>query len=186
MTLRIASQAGKKVLLLEQNKLTSGTTWHAAGLIGSARTTMAETQLSLQGNELYAELESETGISTGYKRCGSLTLARTQERLTALQRTRARVESFGLPAQIVSTERFVPNCNFLLLLLLLLLSHFRSSFQNNCFQMRRDLERSKWRAVIESGTHSRGLVATVGRFCESNRCVHVPCKRSSHARSTVS
>ena len=75
------------VLLVERNVLTSGTTWHAAGLIGGARGTAVETKLSVDGIELVQSLEAETGCATGYKQCGSTTVARGPERLTALRRT---------------------------------------------------------------------------------------------------
>jgi hypothetical protein len=61
---------GNDVLLLEQNQLTSGTTWHAAGLISASRATSAETRLCIDGLQLVRELERETGQSTGYKKCG--------------------------------------------------------------------------------------------------------------------
>ena len=61
---------GKDTLLLEQNKLTSGTTWHAAGLIGTARATEAETSLSVAGLHTVKSIHEETGQSTGYKQCG--------------------------------------------------------------------------------------------------------------------
>ena len=67
------AKAGKKdVLLLEQGKLTSGTTWHAAGLVGQMRPNRSMTQMSQYGIGLYATLEAETGLATGWKQCGSL------------------------------------------------------------------------------------------------------------------
>jgi glycine/D-amino acid oxidase-like deaminating enzyme len=55
----------KDILLVEQNKLTSGTTWHAAGLVGTSRATGNETRLSVEGTKLYMALEEETGLATG-------------------------------------------------------------------------------------------------------------------------
>ena len=57
------------VVLLEQGRLSSGTTWHAAGLVGQLRATESGTRLVQYSAELYAALEAETGLSTGYKRC---------------------------------------------------------------------------------------------------------------------
>ena len=94
-------------IVLEQDQLTSGTTWHAAGLIGALRNTSNETALSLVGQQLYRELEEETGISPGYKGCGSLTLARTPERMLALKRTLTRCRAFGVEAEIISPEETV-------------------------------------------------------------------------------
>src|SRR6478752_6958141 len=62
----------KDVLLLEQGKLTCGTTWHAAGLVGQMRPNRTMTQMSKYGIELYASLEAETGLATGWKQCGGV------------------------------------------------------------------------------------------------------------------
>ena len=74
------------IVLLERKQLTSGTTWHAAGLIGQLRATLNMTKLAMYSTELYNNLESETGIATGYKRNGSLSLALTEERFEELRR----------------------------------------------------------------------------------------------------
>ena len=63
-----------------------------------------ETKLSIDGIRLVQTLEEETGSATGYKQCGSITVARTPERLTALRRTADRVRSFGLDAEVVGPE----------------------------------------------------------------------------------
>src|SRR5690349_24142682 len=78
------------VVLLEQGKLTCGTTWHAAGLVGQTRATRNATRMSRYGIELYASLEAETGLATGWKQCGSLNVFRTRERLKLSQRQMAR------------------------------------------------------------------------------------------------
>jgi 4-methylaminobutanoate oxidase (formaldehyde-forming) len=102
----------KEVLLLEQSRLTSGTTWHAAGLVGTSRPTATETLLSIEGTRLYdGVLEEETGVATGYKACGSLTVARTPERLHALKRAAAKARSFGLGAEIVSPQQCADHWN---------------------------------------------------------------------------
>src|SRR5881392_3836901 len=72
----------KDVVLLEQGRLSGGTTWHAAGLVGQLRTHPSMTRLIRYSTELYASLEAETGQATGWKRCGSNTVARTPERMT--------------------------------------------------------------------------------------------------------
>ena len=74
----------RDVVLLERRRLTSGTTWHAAGLIGQLRATANMTKLARYGAELYANLEAETGVATGFRRVGSLSLALTRERLEEL------------------------------------------------------------------------------------------------------
>ena len=70
----------RDVLLLEQGKLTCGTTWHAAGLVGQMRPNRTMTRMSKYGIELYRTLEAETGLATGWKQCGSVNVAQTRER----------------------------------------------------------------------------------------------------------
>ncbi|HET7363906.1 MAG TPA: FAD-dependent oxidoreductase, partial [Burkholderiales bacterium] len=90
------------VVLLEQGKLTCGTTWHAAGLVGQLRATRNATRMSRYGIELYSTLEAETGLATGWKRCGSLNVARTPERLKLFKRQMARAKSFGIEFEFVT------------------------------------------------------------------------------------
>jgi 4-methylaminobutanoate oxidase (formaldehyde-forming) len=90
------------VLLLEQGTLTCGTTWHAAGLVGQTRATRNATRMSQYGIELYAALEAETGLATGWKACGSLNVAKTPERLQSMRRQMARAKSFGIEFEFVS------------------------------------------------------------------------------------
>jgi 4-methylaminobutanoate oxidase (formaldehyde-forming) len=90
------------VVLLEQGKLTCGTTWHAAGLVGQLRATRNATRMSRYGIELYATLEAETGLATGWKQCGSLNVAKTPERLKLFRRQMARAKSFGIEFEFVS------------------------------------------------------------------------------------
>jgi glycine cleavage system aminomethyltransferase T/glycine/D-amino acid oxidase-like deaminating enzyme len=98
------------VLLLEQGRLTGGTTWHAAGLVGQLRANRTMTQMSRYGIDLYAQLEAETGLATGWKSCGSLSVARTLERLKMLKKQRAMARSFGVECHEISPaeagERF--------------------------------------------------------------------------------
>ena len=91
------------VVLLEQGKLTCGTTWHAAGLVGQLRATRNATRMSRYGIELYATLEAETGLATGWKQCGSLNVAKTPERLKLFRRQMARAKSFGIEFEFVSS-----------------------------------------------------------------------------------
>ncbi len=90
------------VLLLEQGRLTCGTTWHAAGLVGQTRATRNATRMSRYGIELYAALEAETGLATGWTRCGSLNVAASADRLTLMRRQMARAQSFGVEFEFVS------------------------------------------------------------------------------------
>ena len=90
------------VVLLEQGKLTCGTTWHAAGLVGQTRATRNATRMSRYGIELYAALEQETGLATGWKQCGSLNVAATPERMKLIRRQMARAQSFGVEFEYVT------------------------------------------------------------------------------------
>src|SRR5919198_1289424 len=94
----------KHVLLLEQGRLTCGTTWHAAGLVGQFRPNRAMTRMSRYGIELYSTLEKETGLATGWKQCGSLNVARTPERMIQFRRTVAMARSFGIDIDFVPLE----------------------------------------------------------------------------------
>ena len=100
----LAKLGWNDVLLLEQNQLAGGTTWHAAGLVGRLRTTNSMTQINKYSAELYAGLERETGHPVGWKQVGSLIVARSQERLTQLRRTAAMSEWFGVEVQLISLE----------------------------------------------------------------------------------
>lgn len=90
------------VLLLEQGKLTSGTTWHAAGLVGQMRPNRTMTAMSKYGIELYATLEAETGLATGWKQCGSINVAKTPERMKVLRKQLALARSFGVECHEIS------------------------------------------------------------------------------------
>ncbi len=93
------------LVLLEQGSLSGGTTWHAAGLVGQMRSTENGTRLVQYSAELYERLEAETGLATGYKRCGGVTVARTPERMVQLRRTAATAEAFDLECELVSPAR---------------------------------------------------------------------------------
>jgi 4-methylaminobutanoate oxidase (formaldehyde-forming) len=92
------------VVLLERKQLTSGTTWHAAGLIGQLRATANMTRLARYSAELYTGLEAETGISTGFRQVGSISAALTGERLEELKRSAAMARAFGVPVEELSAS----------------------------------------------------------------------------------
>ena len=92
------------IVLLEQNLLAGGTTWHAAGLIGRLRTTNSMTKINKYSAELYASWEKETGHSIGWKQVGSLIVGRSEERMKQLHRTAAMAEWFGVEVQIISPK----------------------------------------------------------------------------------
>ncbi|MEM8653287.1 MAG: FAD-dependent oxidoreductase [Pseudomonadota bacterium] len=90
------------VVLLERKQLTSGTTWHAAGLIAQLRATANMTKLARYSQELYGDLEAETGVATGFKRVGSITAALTEERLEELRRQAGMARAFGVEVEEIS------------------------------------------------------------------------------------
>jgi heterotetrameric sarcosine oxidase gamma subunit len=98
----LAKLGWNDVVLLERKQLTSGTTWHAAGLVGQLRQSINMTQLARYTGELYRGLEAETGQATGYRQCGSLSLATTAGRMEELKRNASMAKVFGLPVNVLS------------------------------------------------------------------------------------
>jgi len=98
------SQMGHEVLLLEKAKLTSGSTWHAAGLVGQLRSNANITQLLGYSIDLYNRLEAETGLATGWKMNGGLRLACNKERWTEVRRQATTAHSFGLDMQLLTAK----------------------------------------------------------------------------------
>lgn len=92
------------IVLLERKQLTSGTTWHAAGLIAQLRATANMTKLAKYSQELYGTLEAETGVATGFKRNGSITLALTRDRFEELQRGASMARAYGVEIETISAE----------------------------------------------------------------------------------
>ncbi len=90
------------VVVLERKQLTSGTTWHAAGLIAQLRATANMTRLAKYSQELYGALEAETGLATGFRRNGSLTVALTEERFEELKRGASMARAFGVEIETLS------------------------------------------------------------------------------------
>ena len=92
----------RDVVLLERKQLTCGTTWHAAGLIAQLRATQNMTRLAKYSQELYFGLEAETGVATGFKRNGSITVALSDERMEELRRSAAMARAFGVEIDEIS------------------------------------------------------------------------------------
>ena len=89
------------VVLLERKKLTSGTTWHAAGLVAQLRASQNMTRLSRYSTELFADLARHTGQETGYQQTGSMTLALHTERLEELKRQATMANAFGVQCELI-------------------------------------------------------------------------------------
>ncbi len=94
----------KDVVLLERKQLTSGTTWHAAGLIAQLRATKNMTKLAKYSQELYGDLEAETGVATGFRRNGSITVALTEERHEEILRQASMARAFGVDVEGISPQ----------------------------------------------------------------------------------
>ncbi|WP_170416048.1 GcvT family protein [Ruegeria atlantica] len=101
----LAREGRKDIVLLERSKLTSGTTWHAAGLVRRLRPSATLTKLINYSIDLYGELEVETGQATGWIQTGSLTLATNPDRLTNIKRQVSLGRAFGLEAEVIDAAR---------------------------------------------------------------------------------
>ena len=95
----------KDVLLLERKKLTSGTTWHAAGLVRAMLYSKNLTKLAQYSIKLYGELEKETGQATGLKRCGSISIATNPERWEEIRRGASMARAFGVQMEEISPKQ---------------------------------------------------------------------------------
>ena len=100
----LARRGEKDVVLLERNQVTSGTSWHAAGIVGPLRATAAMTRLASHALTLFPRLEAETAMSTGYRRTGGYWLARKPERMDELRRIAAVGRHMGLTPSIVRPD----------------------------------------------------------------------------------
>jgi 4-methylaminobutanoate oxidase (formaldehyde-forming) len=100
----LAARGWSDVLLLERADLTSGSTFHSAGLVGQLRSSVSLTRMMMYGTDLYRKLEGETGIDVSWHEVGSLRLASSEERMQELRRQAGWGRTFGLPLEIVSTE----------------------------------------------------------------------------------
>jgi 4-methylaminobutanoate oxidase (formaldehyde-forming) len=93
-----------EVLLLEQGKLTGGSTWHAAGLVGQLRSSASITRVLKYSVELYKSLDAETGLETGWKMTGCLRLATNPDRWTEFKRLATTARSFGMDMDLIGPD----------------------------------------------------------------------------------
>ena len=93
-----------EVLLLEQGALTSGSTWHAAGLVGQLRSSASITKVLKYSVDLYKRLDAETGLETGWKMTGCLRLATTDDRWTEYKRLATTARSFGMEMDLIGPD----------------------------------------------------------------------------------
>ena len=101
----LAKFGWKDVVLLERDQLTSGTTWHAAGLLGQLGASSTITKLRKYSLDLYKELEKTTGLSTGLKQNGAITVASTKERMQELLRQATTAQLSNVEVEVLSKER---------------------------------------------------------------------------------
>ena len=93
-----------EVVLLEQGRLTSGSTWHAAGLVGQLRSSASITRVLKYSVDLYKTLHAETGLETGWKMTGCLRLATSEDRWTEFRRLATTARSFGMDMHLISPD----------------------------------------------------------------------------------
>jgi glycine cleavage system aminomethyltransferase T/glycine/D-amino acid oxidase-like deaminating enzyme len=92
------------VVLVERSRVTSGSTFHSAGLVGQLRGSLSLTQMMMNSVELYRALGQEVGLETGWHEVGSLRLASSEERMEELSRQAGWAKTFGLPLELVSAQ----------------------------------------------------------------------------------
>ncbi|MDF1599846.1 FAD-dependent oxidoreductase [Mesorhizobium sp. YIM 152430] len=98
----LAKLGWRDVVLLERKQLTSGTTWHAAGLVGQLRASRNMTRLAKYSADLYTKLEAETGVATGMRQVGSITVALTDERKEEIFRQASLARAFDVDVREIS------------------------------------------------------------------------------------
>src|SRR6187399_1219725 len=99
----LAERGWTDIVLVDRAELTSGSTFHSAGLVGQLRGSVTLTRMMMYGSELYRRLAAETGVDPSWHEVGSLRLASTPERLEELRRQAGWARTFGLPLELVST-----------------------------------------------------------------------------------
>ena len=108
----LAARGEDDTLLLERNQLTSGTSWHAAGIVGPLRATPNMTKLAMYAGELFPKLETESGLSTGYRQTGGYWLARDPARMDELRRIASLGNHYGLTPSVINVGAVdVPGLN---------------------------------------------------------------------------
>ncbi|MSO58471.1 MAG: FAD-dependent oxidoreductase [Thermoleophilia bacterium] len=92
------------VVLLDRADLTSGSTFHSAGLVGQLRSSLALTKMMMWSVDLYRTVGEEVGLETGWREVGSLRLASSEERMEEIRRQAGWAKTFGLPLELISPE----------------------------------------------------------------------------------
>src|SRR6188508_1262146 len=100
----LAQLGWEEIVLLERSELTSGSTFHSAGLVGQLRGSVSLTKMMMHSVELYRRLGEESEFDPGWTECGSLRLASSKERMEELRRQAGWAKTFGLPMELVSAD----------------------------------------------------------------------------------
>jgi 4-methylaminobutanoate oxidase (formaldehyde-forming) len=100
----LAERGWTDILLVDRAELTSGSTFHSAGLVGQLRSSVTLTTMMMYGTDLYRRLAAETGTDPGWREVGSLRLASTPERFEELRRQAGWAKTFGLPLELISAS----------------------------------------------------------------------------------
>ncbi|XP_060519985.1 pyruvate dehydrogenase phosphatase regulatory subunit, mitochondrial isoform X2 [Cylas formicarius] len=103
---------GSETILIEQNRVGGGTTWHASGLVGVFKPTMTQVQLTKSSVALYKELEGR-GLPTGWKQCGSLNVARTRDRFVVFRRMKAQSVAWKIECELLTPDQCKQKCPLL-------------------------------------------------------------------------
>ena len=98
----LAERGWTDIVLVDRAELTSGSTFHSAGLVGQLRGSVTLTKMMMYGAELYRRLAAETGVDPSWHEVGSLRLASSQARFEELQRQAGWAKTFGLPIELIS------------------------------------------------------------------------------------
>ena len=100
----LAERGMEDVILLERSQLTSGSTFHSAGLVGQLRGSVSLTRMMMYSVELYRRLAEESEFDPGWTECGGIRLASSQARMEELRRQAGWAKTFGLPMEMISAE----------------------------------------------------------------------------------
>ena len=100
----LAKLGWEDVVLVDRDQLTSGSTFHSAGLVGQLRSSLSLTKMMMASVELYRALDDEVGLETGWQEVGSLRLASSEERMEEIARQAGWAKTFGLPLELISAD----------------------------------------------------------------------------------
>jgi glycine cleavage system aminomethyltransferase T/glycine/D-amino acid oxidase-like deaminating enzyme len=100
----LAALGWDDVVLVDRNQLTSGSTFHSAGLVGQLRGSVSLTKMMMHSVDLYRRIGSESDFDPGWVECGGIRLASTAERMEELRRQAGWAKTFGLPLELISAD----------------------------------------------------------------------------------